>query len=76
MGWIEYLLIVAGSSLEIFVAMECQGSLIQKVKDVYKRQYQKRVFAACFLYNFIYKRNVTAYLSMQFKVDGLSLIHI
>ena len=24
MGWIEYLLIVAGSSLEIFVAMECQ----------------------------------------------------
>lgn len=31
MGWIEYLLIVAGSSLEIFVAMECQGSLVQKI---------------------------------------------
>lgn len=29
-----------------------------------------------FLYNFIYKQNVTAYLSMQFKVDGdiISLI--
>ena len=39
-------------------------------------EYPKRVFAACFLYNFIYKRNVTAYLSMQFKVDGdiISLI--
>ena len=34
MGWIEYLLIVAGSSLEIFVAMECQGSLIQKVNKL------------------------------------------
>ena len=32
MGWIEYLLIVAGSSLEIFVAMECQGSLILEAR--------------------------------------------
>lgn len=31
MGWIEKLLIVAGASLDIFVAMECQGSLISKV---------------------------------------------
>lgn len=31
MGWIEYLLIVAGGSLDIFAAMECQGSLVQKV---------------------------------------------
>lgn len=31
MGWIEYLLIVAGGSLEIFAAMECQGSLVQKI---------------------------------------------
>ncbi len=31
MGWIEKLLIVAGASLDIFAAMECQGSLISKV---------------------------------------------
>ena len=37
MGWIEYLLIVAGSSLEIFVAMECQGSLVQKIN---KKQHE------------------------------------
>ena len=42
MGWIEYLLIVAGSSLEIFVAMECQGSLIQKVN-------KKQLTAICFI---------------------------
>ena len=35
MGWIEYMLIVAGSSLDIFAAMECQGALVQKVN---KRQ--------------------------------------
>ena len=36
------------------------------------------MFAACFLYNFIYKRNVTAYLSMQLKAVGdiISLILI
>ena len=32
MGWIEKLLIVAGASLDIFAAMECQGSLISKVR--------------------------------------------
>ena len=31
MGWIELMLIVAGISLDIFAAMECQGSLVQKV---------------------------------------------
>lgn len=31
MSWIEILLIVAGISLDIFAAMECQGSLVQKV---------------------------------------------
>ena len=31
MGWIEKLLIVAGASLDIFAAMECQGSLISRV---------------------------------------------
>lgn len=31
MGWIENLLIVAGASLEIFAALECQGSLVSKV---------------------------------------------
>ena len=31
MGWIEKLLIIAGASLDIFAAMECQGSLISKV---------------------------------------------
>ena len=28
MNWIENLLIVAGLSLDIFAAMECQGSLV------------------------------------------------
>ena len=42
MGWIEYLLIVAGSSLEIFAMMECQGSLIQKVN-------KKQLTAICFI---------------------------
>ena len=31
MNWIENLLIVAGLSLDIFAAMECQGSLVAKV---------------------------------------------
>lgn len=31
MSWIEILLITAGISLDIFAAMECQGSLVQKV---------------------------------------------
>ena len=31
MGWIEYMLIVAGSSLDIFAAMECQGSLVARI---------------------------------------------
>ncbi len=31
MGWIEKLLIVAGTSLDIFAIMECQGSLVSKV---------------------------------------------
>ena len=42
MGWIEYLLTVEGSSLEIFVAMECQGSLLQKVN-------KKQLTAICFI---------------------------
>lgn len=31
MSWIENLLIIAGVSLDIFAAMECQGSLVAKV---------------------------------------------
>lgn len=31
MNWIENLLIVAGASLDIFVYMECQGSLVRRV---------------------------------------------
>lgn len=31
MNWIENLLIIAGISLDIFAAMECQGSLVAKV---------------------------------------------
>ena len=31
MNWIENLLIIAGVSLDIFAAMECQGSMIAKV---------------------------------------------
>ncbi len=31
MSWIENLLIVAGVSLDIFAAMECQGSLVAKI---------------------------------------------
>lgn len=31
MNWIENLLIIAGASLDIFAAMECQGSLVKKV---------------------------------------------
>ena len=31
MNWIENLLIVAGVSLDIFAAMECQGSLVAKI---------------------------------------------
>lgn len=38
MSWIENLLIVAGTSLEIFAAMECQGSLVSKVN---KKQLSK-----------------------------------
>lgn len=31
MSWIENLLIIAGASLDIFAAMECQGALVRKV---------------------------------------------
>lgn len=31
MDWIENLLIIAGVSLDIFAAMECQGSLVAKI---------------------------------------------
>ena len=31
MNWMENLLIVAGVSLDIFAAMECQGSLVEKI---------------------------------------------
>ena len=31
MNWIESLLIIAGISLDIFAAMECQGSLVAKI---------------------------------------------
>ena len=31
MNWIENFLIIAGASLDIFAAMECQGSLVKKV---------------------------------------------
>lgn len=32
MNWIEQLLIVAGVSLDIFATMECQGSVVAKIK--------------------------------------------
>ena len=35
MNWIENLLIVAGISLDIFAAMECQGSLVAKIDKVH-----------------------------------------
>ena len=35
MNWIENLLIVAGASLDIFVYMECQGSLVRRVNKKY-----------------------------------------
>ena len=31
MDWMENLLIIAGVSLDIFAAMECQGSLVAKI---------------------------------------------
>ena len=31
MNWIENVLIIAGVSLDIFAAMECQGALVAKV---------------------------------------------
>lgn len=31
MNWMENLLIIAGVSLDIFAAMECQGSLVEKI---------------------------------------------
>ena len=31
MNWIENLLIITGATLDIFAAMECQGSLIAKI---------------------------------------------
>lgn len=42
MNWIENLLIVAGISLDIFGAMECQGSLVNKVN-------KKFLFGICVL---------------------------
>lgn len=35
MKWIENLLILAGISLDIFAAMECQGSLVAKIDKVH-----------------------------------------
>lgn len=35
MNWIENLLILAGISLDIFAAMECQGSLVAKVDKIH-----------------------------------------
>ena len=42
MNWIESLFIVAGISLDIFAAMECQGSLIDKIN-------KKQLGAVCLL---------------------------
>lgn len=41
MGWIEDLLIIAGTSLDLFAVMACQGSLVQKVN-------KKQLLALCF----------------------------
>lgn len=68
MGWIENLLIIAGTSLDIFAAMECQGSLVSKVN---KRQltlicgvgaiWQLVVlFVGYFLSDFICRKNPTS----------------
>lgn len=35
MSWIENLLIIAGISLDIFGAVECQGSLVKKINKMY-----------------------------------------
>ena len=35
MSWIENLLIIAGISLDIFGAVECQGSLVKKINKVH-----------------------------------------
>lgn len=42
MNWLETILIIIGASLDIFAAMECQGSIINKVN-------KKQLASVCFL---------------------------
>ena len=42
MNWIENILIIGGISLDVFAAMEIEGSLLAEVK-------KKSLFMACFL---------------------------
>ena len=73
MGWIEYLLIVAGSSLEIFVAMECQGSLIQKVN---KKQISSifLIFAACQFLAMYFWYFLLSFLNGKYAVKDETLL--
>ena len=73
MGWIEYLLIVAGSSLEIFVAMECQGSLIHKVN---KKQLTAIffIFAVCQLLAMYIGYFLSSFLNGKYSVKDEALL--
>lgn len=68
MGWIGTLLIIAGISLDIFAAMECQGSLVRKINKKYLAFVSAIgavwqlviLFAGYFVSAFVCKKNPTS----------------
>lgn len=73
MGWIEYLLIVAGGSLEIFAAMECQGSLVQKIN---KKQLTAIcvIIAICQLFAMYIGYFLSSFLNRKYSVADEALL--
>ena len=73
MGWIEYLLIVAGGSLEIFAAMECQGSLVQKIN---KKQLTAIcvIIAVCQLLAMYIGYFLSSFINRKYSVSDEALV--
>lgn len=81
MDWIENLLIIAGTSLDIFAAMECQGSLIRKVNKKHLilvcsigALWQMAIlFAGYFLSDFICRKNPTSNEALLGEIVAIAI---
>lgn len=81
MGWIENLLIIAGTSLDIFAAMECQGSLVRKVNKKHLilvctigALWQLAIlFAGYFLSDFVCRKNPTSNEALLGEIVAIAI---